>query len=543
MDASSSSLVNPDDPNHPLWHVAQQNDDVPFFNKLSLEVRLMIYEFAVAMDGPVRPKQVEFRSNKFFSDQSKGTPSTVVHLGRTCRRLYQELENYPVFYRVNTFQFRETRAMLAFMAAIHPKRLSMIYNIRLMSGEFSAVWYPHANWGDTSGRTSCIDHILALLSRCKNLRNVSLVLDTNYRGNLEYAVTYWDALARGSHTKPAFINLPGFKVFIRYGANGREDPLETAITQTEILIDQSELTWGIFRTIARGLRARESTFARMPKDESDESDKNDRRPQWLKDLGDEATINKAIKASEVDFPGDKRIAQDIRAMSDHVSSRTRRKAQSVDELGVLRREVPLFDGSGLVAWRIHDVEGARWNDSGEVELKLLLQRPGRVPELLWVPLDSYEMNREGEEMLLDFFRKFKNKTSGYCYWRRGEVPRGNLEGSLHTIRSMPSPAVVAKLAGGAKHFVNLYSTAGNVTTDEIRRSRIRAWDFWSKAWENFIPELERGIRLQKRAAKKAAREAAKAQKAAEKAAKVQEAAEKVAKAQKAASKSTKKNKK
>ncbi|KAI1476492.1 hypothetical protein F4774DRAFT_412783 [Daldinia eschscholtzii] len=510
---------------------------------MSLKVRLMIYEFAVAMDGPVRPKQMDVGSNKFFSDPSDGTPSTVIHLGRTCRRLYQELENYPVFYRVNTFQFRETHTMLAFMAAIRPKRLSMIQNIRLMCGEYSPVWYPQANWGDTSSRISRIDHILALLSHCKNLRNVSLVLDTNVWSKLGYAVTYWDDLARGSHTKPAFINLPGFEVFIRYGAGGREDPLETAITQTDILIYQSDVTLGILKIIARGLRARKRTFARMSKVKSDESDRNDRRPQWLKDLGDETTINKAIKASEVDFPGEKRIAQDMRAMSDHVSSRTRRKAQSVDELGVLRRDVPLFDGNGLVAWRIREVKGVRWNDSGEVELELLLMRPTRVLELFWVPLHSYEMNRQGEEMLLSFFRKFKIHTSSIFYLRRREAPKGNLEGALQTMRSMPSPAVVAKLAGGAEYFVNLHFTVGNVRTDKVRRSRIRAWAFWSKAWDNFIPELERGVRLQKRAAKRAAMEAAKAQKVAEKAAKAQEAAEKAAKTQNAASKGSKKNKK
>src|SRR5437667_1123324 len=78
----------------------------------------MIWAFAVKLDGPIRPKQVTERSNKFlwgatqakeaeengshitYHVSSELRPLTFTSLLLTCRLFYLDLTRCPVFYRV-----------------------------------------------------------------------------------------------------------------------------------------------------------------------------------------------------------------------------------------------------------------------------------------------------------------------------------------------------------------------------------------------------------------------------------------------------------
>ncbi|KAI1799183.1 hypothetical protein F4811DRAFT_568573 [Daldinia bambusicola] len=530
MDTSSSHLINPDDPDHPLVHLSKQNEDEsPFFKKLVLEVRIMIYEFAVAMDDVLKPVQRVPRSNKFILEGSSNTPSTVVHLGRTCRRIYQELENFPVFYRVNTFQFRMDFDMHIFLAAIHPKRLGMIRTVRLRFGD---IFYNEYDAHDDPwyGQSPTIKYILALLSQCTSLEDLSLVLQQNTPRDLTHFLSGWERLARKSPSIPAFINLPVFKIFLRYQDQGPEYTLEEALSHSQLI--QTEPTKKILADVDYGLRARKAIFARLPKVTINH--KTDYRPQWLRDMADGTAINEAIKAAPIDFPGHKRIAQDVRDMSDTVSSRTRRKSMTVNEHGVVYREIPQFNVDGLLAWKFNEVKGVRWDDSGEVELEVKWCWPPRVPATSWVPFESFEMNREGEEMIIAFYRKDMDH-SPY---------RSNLESHIQRMKSMPSLSDIAEIAGGVDYFLNKYAPTVGLRTGGSKKARFRAWAHWIKAWDNCIATTENNLKKQKKEAAEAeafqaaedAARAAQAEKAAKKAARKAARAAKAAKVQEAANK-------
>jgi hypothetical protein len=90
------------------------------------QVRLMIYEYSVALEESVSPRQLAPRSNKFTwgrIDHSAAVlrmPLVVSALVHICRQAYHELRKTPVFYRVNSFKFLFPYDLLAFLAAITP---------------------------------------------------------------------------------------------------------------------------------------------------------------------------------------------------------------------------------------------------------------------------------------------------------------------------------------------------------------------------------------------------------------------------------------
>ncbi|KAH8194496.1 hypothetical protein TruAng_011334 [Truncatella angustata] len=150
---------------------------------IPVEVRLMIFEFAVTLDKPVTPRQITQHSNKFTWGDRKQVPvhnhpgnndyvwecqeddrPAIVSLSLTCKQFYDELRRYPVFYRVNQFQF-ELEDLVAYLAAITPERCNMIQNIVLTGLGSSSL--------PKSKRSAALQkHALVLLSQCRSLRNV-----------------------------------------------------------------------------------------------------------------------------------------------------------------------------------------------------------------------------------------------------------------------------------------------------------------------------------------------------------------------------------
>ncbi|KAK6216190.1 hypothetical protein LQW54_003764 [Pestalotiopsis sp. IQ-011] len=119
----------------------------PSLCRIPVEVRLMIYELAVKLDKTIVPRQVADCSNKFtwgdreqvpvhnhpgnrdyFWESRDSERLAIVSLNLTCKQFYGELRSYPVFYRINRFQF-DVQELVPFLAAITPERRNAIRHI------------------------------------------------------------------------------------------------------------------------------------------------------------------------------------------------------------------------------------------------------------------------------------------------------------------------------------------------------------------------------------------------------------------------------
>ncbi|RYP80301.1 hypothetical protein DL769_002535 [Monosporascus sp. CRB-8-3] len=105
---------------------------------LPAEMRFMIYEHAVMEHLPIYPMQVAEGSNKFIWGRCRkvrengreggsalepaGKAPTVTQLARTSRQIYLDLAADPLFYRSNTFSFRDPNQLHFFLAALTPSR-------------------------------------------------------------------------------------------------------------------------------------------------------------------------------------------------------------------------------------------------------------------------------------------------------------------------------------------------------------------------------------------------------------------------------------
>ncbi|KAI8964705.1 hypothetical protein F5Y11DRAFT_345158 [Daldinia sp. FL1419] len=475
MAAPSSSLINLDDEKHPYAYITRMNQGSCLFKKLPLEIRLAIYEYAVAIDKPVRPKQKAPRSNKFiwgdylndhFSYLSMDLinveePLAIISLSRTCRAIYQELEDHPVFYRVNEFEFRLAKDIHAFLAAIVPKRLEMIRTIRLLTpGPFQEDW--------SAPRTGSIDHILTLLSRCCDLRKLYLVIQDAPGINSKAWIREWSIMAHRPHDIPALINLPVLCPLVQLIWNGTELHLKKFLEEMpdHPFLHRDLDTKSLMRSILGGLNERKEAFAL----ESKGQHSHDSRPKWLKDMATKDAINAAVVAAPVDFTGRNRIAQDFSLIRDEISSRTRRKSKHVDSLGVIRRDVPKYNADGLLVWEHDEILGIRWSDSGEAEISLSWVGSISVRQPSWEPFHAFVMDRRGEEGVLRYFRE------KMIYGGRGKA-------HLQKMKSTPSVSDIAKLAGGLKSFLGKNRT-------QRGHNRIAAWTYWAQKYDDLVKRLE-----------------------------------------------------
>ncbi|KAI0130998.1 hypothetical protein F4814DRAFT_445140 [Daldinia grandis] len=541
MAASSSSYINIGDPNHPFAHITQQNHGSILFKNIPLEIRLMIYEFAVAVDEPVQPRQVAPRSNKFIWDGSirygnlpagngsgmKDEPLVVVSLSQACRSIYRELEDNPVFYRVNKFEFCFSPDLHAFLAAIRPKRLAMISSIRLLpwglNGSCRDTWdgtHPVMYKAqDNRRQVPSYGHILALLTRCKDLKEVSLILLQDHYGDMYGVILGWDEVASGSHEAPAFINLPFFNVKMRIYPDGEELQLKEALRHPGF--HQDDMSAPLLSAVSHGLEKRKKALAQKREEASAQKSKRDEErrkrgeekdkseeeggnhPKWLKevkwmeDLANETSINAALVAAPVDFTGGNRVAQDLHLVSDSVSSRTRSKDKFVDPVGVIHREVAKYTTDGQFTWEYDEVLGIRWNDSGDAELHISWAHPGKGPISSWESFFAIPRDGLGEYRILSFFQT----TMSWGY--------KDLEAHLRRIRSIPSPLEIANLAGGFDQYIGkdtTYRQNGKIIHTLIRR-RTRSWAHWAQRWDRYTARLENELNKKKKEAASAAKAA------------------------------------
>ncbi|KAI1136800.1 hypothetical protein F5Y05DRAFT_420083 [Hypoxylon sp. FL0543] len=506
---------------HPLAAVSKRNAESSPFLRLNAELRIMIYEFAVAINEDVTVHQVTEHSNKFVWGRSRWEdtwypfvevneeqqPLTVVSLSRACRQIYKDLERWPVFYRVNTFKFPQLKTLTSFLAAITPQRRGFIRFIELsFTGE--PILCPNADWLiKWRGSKKRLGHSLALLSQCKNLRKLSMTL-----GSYEYYRWYigdYLALAMKPHDAPTpwnlpFISpemiLPGGDVLVLGESDPISAPLSLKIQQLPATTQQKIVQ------INTAMFARQS--ARQP---GREPGQKYEWPQWFKAMDSTHLVTQAIVAQRLDFSGENRLARDPLQNVGPVSSRTRRNHSTFNSsLGILQREIPKYTPDGNLTWNFTGrILGIRWNDVFDPEFEVEWVLPTRVPATSWEPLRAIWINEVTDRMIRGFYVSvFHRKT-----------PPSKL---VEQMRNTPSPNLVFKHIG--ESFQDGISEAMSIGVGRRRKfTKEEITDIWislNARWESHVAKLEKKVEAaEEKAAKKAKKEAQKASKGKRKAVK------------------------
>ncbi|KAK7965112.1 hypothetical protein PG988_010116 [Apiospora saccharicola] len=346
---------------HPKKDVTQRNSGVSPFLRLPLELRIMIYEFAVYVDEPIRTQQAAKGSNKFvwgnevqrihrgpiyFAFLASYKNLTATELARTCRMVYHDLEAQPVFYRVNDFHLRGLIDLQRFLAAITPARRSSIRQL--------VVGFKNSYYGS------------------------AIPVDYSSRGiKLHNQVVPFD--------EPSLLSIPTLHITFQWMANYWSQP------------DLEQFGIEISRIEAAMVSRRESL---------DDS-------QNTVTVTDEK-VKKSIAGAGLYFPGEERVNQDqFNSDIGAVSSRTRHrcnKANLNESYGTVERNTGKYDSEGLLIgdFCIHDV---RLVDSGiECEISEFIydhnfDRVEKDDSKSWEPLHTVATN-EGIE---DLERIYRNK--------------------------------------------------------------------------------------------------------------------------------------
>ncbi|ETS79868.1 hypothetical protein PFICI_07397 [Pestalotiopsis fici W106-1] len=161
---------------------------VPSLCGIPVDLRLMIYEYAVKLDKAIVPRQVADCSNKFTWGEREQVPVhnhpgnrdylwesrdnerlAVVSLNLTCKQFYEELRSYPVFYRINRFQF-DLQDLVPFLVAVTPERRNAIRHINVT--QRSSIGTPRARQ-----ITTLYKHAVTVLRNCSSLRDLPAVLE------------------------------------------------------------------------------------------------------------------------------------------------------------------------------------------------------------------------------------------------------------------------------------------------------------------------------------------------------------------------------
>ncbi|KAI2463353.1 hypothetical protein F4781DRAFT_440655 [Annulohypoxylon bovei var. microspora] len=526
--ATVEGIVKLPDPHHPLAHHTVKNDQTYFF-MLPLEVRLMIYEYVVAVGKPIQPRQIIKGSNKFtwgkashshgYDDldvyphqgnleSSEPVPLEIITLARVSRRIYHDLEGRPVFYRINSFQFEQVEDLHIFLSAITPKRRAMIRYIALNSYLDNRTYMPRwprtVQAGDYISRTTNYDSnccLLPLLSQCKGLKELSglklcMLLDSNQL----------KAISSVPLDAPSVLNLPFVQIKTRLTGAGyftlgdsHHIPISILKKMWSKDLDDDSLFLPEHIELIHWTQKLNSSMVKRRRPED-----GNMRPQWFVDLGSEARVKQAIDIAKINFPGEIRIDQDrFKSVVGPVSSRTRRKNWTVDpELGIFRYQTPKYGAEGaFVAWN-YDVTGLRWNDELELECLLTYLRPDRDPATSWESADKVVLTHKGE------------KSAYYFYTCRLREARSNMSGKprkvlLELLQTVPSPHDVIKFVGGIKNFLpqtsdGTFKSKGDKGEQADEKKHKQGWQQLSKDWTFTIAKLEKEVAVEASEAEKAA---------------------------------------
>ncbi|KAI0010823.1 hypothetical protein F4779DRAFT_616264 [Xylariaceae sp. FL0662B] len=190
-------------PNSPLtWRNASLS---AFLLKLPIEVRLIIYKYAVAASGHILafPSRVE----KIKSKRHRVTAST---LALSCRHIYQELTSFPLFYRVNSFSVSNPRDLFRFLTARTPAQRNAIRHLTVRQ----LTIHPRRYIGLVD--VSCAQYLyhpqmLTLLRECRRLQELVVPLKlTSQRTRDMHMLTNCLSIVKKLEAQPSLWNLPAF---------------------------------------------------------------------------------------------------------------------------------------------------------------------------------------------------------------------------------------------------------------------------------------------------------------------------------------------
>ncbi|KAF2999960.1 hypothetical protein E8E14_004311 [Neopestalotiopsis sp. 37M] len=171
------------------FDVPDRRRPFPSLCGIPVDLRLIIYEYAVKLDKAIVPRQIAECSNKFtwgdreqvpvhnhpgnrdyFWESRDSERLAVVSLNLTCKQFYEELRRYPVFYRINRFQF-DVQDLVPFMVAITPERRNAIRHITATQRS------PPSGNPRARPATTLYKHAVTVLKNCSSLRDLPAVLE------------------------------------------------------------------------------------------------------------------------------------------------------------------------------------------------------------------------------------------------------------------------------------------------------------------------------------------------------------------------------
>lgn len=465
-------LLGLQDPSHDKFAETEQNANAPFL-RVPLEIRLLIYEYATYEEQPIKPRQLAARSNKFTSGirekkskDSKLKKMSVSDLVRVSRQIYMELEQNPVFYRVNRFQFQDPAKLLDFLVAITPERRAFLRHIVIYFsfGHFGPLLPQLDSYPDRWMTKSCqvIKPLATLLSRCGDLRHLKIRLSLRTAWSLNDALrefirhvssddlrhTLWSS----SCIEPSF------------GCFGDEiDLMAPEIGEPRGIIPPD------LSLIAEAKTALMSLKKRLKEEELNGN--------GFRDNYTDSQVLEAITLSQVDFPGESRIEQDrFNSLAGTISTRTRQKCKkdSVDDNGVIQRARSKYNAEGILAWESITVKDLRWSESTttiEVDVEktwaysYYRSRPADfVPERSWEPIEAV-MSDSHHHRFHYYYENLLTDTAKTL----SPVDR------LQMLRGKPTPQDVIAIAPGI-----LFD---NIDPDQSRRE-LRNLQNWRNMWSS-----------------------------------------------------------
>lgn len=473
-------LLGLQDPSHEKFAETNENANVPFL-RIPLELRLLIYEYATYEEKPISPKQLAARSNKFTSGirEKKGKDSKlkkmfISDLVRVSRQIYMELEQNPVFYRVNRFQFQEPAKLLDFLVAITPERRAFLRHIGVnfnalgtgtLLPQLATYW---AKW--TLKDTEVIKPLAALLSRCKDLRHLQMRICFCHRWGFDDVLRELIRHIESGNLRHTLWSSKCIELRL-----ADLDGQEINLMATHAGKGMSPRTINL---IAEAKTALKSHKQRLKEEE--------RNGNGFWDQYTNSQVLEAIAFSQVDFPGESRIAQDrFTSVTGTISTRTRQKCKkdSVDDNGVIQRAQSKYNAEGILTWANIIVKDLRWSASTiEVDVEKTWTysyprfRPADfVPERSWEPIEAVM----SESHLCRFYHYYENLLADTA---KTLSPADRLQ----ILRGKPTPQDVIAIAPGI--------LVDNIDPDESRRGlkNLQNWrSLWSSLQRRYKERIDR----------------------------------------------------
>ncbi|XDG03499.1 hypothetical protein ABKA04_003114 [Annulohypoxylon sp. FPYF3050] len=499
--------------------ITAANDQVPFF-RIPIELRLIIYEYAVAVPKAIRPKQVANGSNKFvwgshednlhrgaYPNEAVLTSTeesqlSVVNLARVSKRIYDELKSYPVFYRINSFHFDHVQDLHVYLSAITPKRRQAMRYIGLSlhipeSGRLNDIWKAYfQEWVSrmyVAVLPNCRPdfhpepYVLSLLSKCTGIKQFSICLSARTGQSRVDQLGFETAWTDSVWDLP-FVQVQTQLSNGEYFTFGESATVPDSVLKTiwDEDLDDNELADQTYADhILQTQRLNAARFNRRKLTEG----KKIPLPQWFTNLGNQELLEEAIGAAGIDFPGEIRVSRDrLQSTIGPIASRTRKRGYTLDtRMGAFRYDLPKhnIDGSAII-WN-YEIRGIRWTKSGEIECQLKYDEPSRPLVASWENVEKIMFSAQGELTLCKWFDD--------VFWDAA-VTDGRTRGpALERLKAYPSPKDVLKLVVGKlrKFLYGVYEDYG--ISQWYFERRVDEWLRVESKWDMYVTNLDPNVRL------------------------------------------------